>query len=425
MGKRRYRAVAVKDVDVGRLVEALTNQRIVVAIDVAMEWMFAAVMSEDLTVHVTVKWSHPRETRSFLGLVAQLGRAGDVEVAMEPSGTYGDALRHALLERGWPVFRVSPKRTHDAAEVYDGVPSLHDAKSAAIIAKLHLDGASRAWPLRSEQTRALAAAAKLLGVHEKAFRCNRNRLAAGLARYWPEVRQWLALDSATLLELLVAYGGPEAVAQDSEGARELMRRTGRAMLAAAKVDAVAASAEGTLGVPMVEEERAVMMALAREARRSQLEAKKARRRLEALSAECEGTKAMAPAVGHVTAAVLYAAVGDPSDYGSAKAYLKATGLNLREHSSGQQKGGLHITKRGSGLARMYLYMAAMRLIHRDPVVRAWYERKVARQGGSQKTKAVVAVMRKLVMALWHVARGAPFDGRKLFDVSRLKIGAAM
>ncbi len=425
MGKRRYRAVAVKDVQVERLTEVLQGQRIVVAIDIAMEWMFAAVMSEDLTVHVTVKWSHPRETRSFLELVDQLGRAGDVEVAMEPSGTYGDALRHALLKRGWPVFRVSPKRTHDAAEVYDGVPSLHDAKSAAIIAKLHLDGASREWPLKSERARTLAAAVKLLGVHEKAFRSNRNRLAAVLARYWPEVGQWLALDSATLLELLSAYGGPETVAQDRDGASELMRRIGGGMLAGAKVEAVAASASTTLGVPMVEEERAVTMALAREARRSQREAQKARARLKELSAGCDVTNAMAPTVGQVTAAVIFAAVGDPSEYGSAKAFLKATGLNLREHSSGKQKGGLHITKRGSGLARMYLFMAALRLIHKDPVVRAWYERKVHRQGGTQKAKAVVAVMRKLVMALFHVGRGAPFDARKLFDVSRLTIGDAM
>ncbi len=31
---------------------------------------------------------------------------------------------------GIALYRVSPKRVHDAAEVYDGVPSLHDAKAA-------------------------------------------------------------------------------------------------------------------------------------------------------------------------------------------------------------------------------------------------------------------------------------------------------
>ena len=76
---------------------------------------------------------------------------------MEPSGSYGDAFRHFLWGRGIPVYRVSAKRSHDAAEVYDGVPSSHDAKSAAIIAKLHRDGASELWPLRTESQRDLRA----------------------------------------------------------------------------------------------------------------------------------------------------------------------------------------------------------------------------------------------------------------------------
>ncbi len=51
---------------------------------------------------------------------------------------------------------------------------------------------------------------------------------------------------------------------------------------------------------------------------------------------------------------------------------------------------------------------------------AWYESKVKRDGGG-KARAVVGLMRKLVKALYHVARGEPFDSRKLFDVRRLKL----
>jgi hypothetical protein len=36
-----------------------------------------------------------------------------------------------------------------------------------------------------------------------------------------------------------------------------------------------------------------------------------------------------------------------------------------------------------------------------------------------KNKAVIAVTRKLVKGLWHVARGEPFDSRLLFDVNKL------
>ena len=55
---------------------------------------------------------------------------------MESSGTYGDPLRQALSDAGLEVQRVSAKAVKDQAETFDGVPSQHDGKDAAIIADL-------------------------------------------------------------------------------------------------------------------------------------------------------------------------------------------------------------------------------------------------------------------------------------------------
>ena len=52
------------------------------------------------------------------------------------------------------------------------------------------------------------------------------------------------------------------------------------------------------------------------------------------------------------------------------------------------------------------------------------EFKVVIKDGKAKIKAVVAVMRKLSMALWHVAHGATFDSARLFDTRRLELGEA-
>ena len=66
-----------------------------------------------------------------------------------------------------------------------------------------------------------------------------------------------------------------------------------------------------------------------------------------------------------------------------------------------------------------LYMAVLRLIQRDPVLRAWHRAKVARDGGKLALKSTVALMRKLIKAHWHVGRGATFDSSKLFDADKL------
>jgi transposase len=422
MAKRKYRAIQVKDVSASRLKESLSG-RCVVAIDVAKEDFFAAVMDESREVRVTVKWKHPEQSGEFVRFVSAIADVVELDVAMEPTGVYGDAVRACLLRAGHTVYRVSPKRAHDMAEVYDGVPSWHDAKSAAIIGKLHLDEASEPWPVASDHERRLKAALRVLDLHYREELRNRNRLEAVLARHWPELTRFLDAGSATVLELLTAYGGPASVAADPSGARKLMRSVGGRFLTAEKVEAILTSANTTFGMGQIDEEVRLVQVIAGECQRQRRASKAARRRVEQLSAGAGSSQHMAPVVGKTTAAVLTASVGEATRYESAAAYEKSFGLNLKEKSSGKQHGALHITKRGPGTARQYLYLAALRLIMSDAVVRAWYAKKVARDGGL-KQKALVAVMRKLTRALWHVARGQTFDARKLFDVTRLNVQLA-
>jgi len=316
------------------------------------------------------------------------------------------------------VYRVSPKRCHDAAEVYDGVPSLHDSKAAAIIGRLHLDGASVEWLLPEKAQRELRAAIKTMEMYDDAYYRNINRLESLLARHWPEVTRHLKLTSATLLELLITFGSPDRVAAEPEKAAELMRRVGRSNLLLEKIDKVVESAQQSMGVSCIEEERRHLIELCREARRLQQEAMAAQKRVERLTRDTESVNAMVDAIGKKTAAVLHSELGDVSRYDNAGCYVKSMGLNLKEHSSGKHKGKLKITKRGSGTVRMYLYMAVLRLIQKNFIVQAWYQCKIERDGGT-KMKAIVAVMRKLARALWHVGQGKRFDAAKLFDVSRL------
>jgi Transposase IS116/IS110/IS902 family len=147
--------------------------------------------------------------------------------------------------------------------------------------------------------------------------------------------------------------------------------------------------------------------------------KEARTELEKLSASTPAA-VLAPAIGRTTAAVVYTHVGDAKSYASAGSFVKAVGLNLKEKSSGTIKGQIKITKRGSSRVRHYLWLAVYRWIQKDPIAKAWYERKVKRDGG-KSSRAAIALMRKLAKALYHVARGATFDSSKLFDVSRLEV----
>src|SRR5262249_51198249 len=126
---------------------------------------------------------------------------------------------------------------------------------------------------------------------------------------------------------------------------------------------------------------------------------------------------MAKAVGAATACVLWAALGNPTNYHCGAAYRKAMGLNLKERSSGQYVGQLKITKRGSSLVRRWLFLAALRILQQEPVW-GWYLKKKCKDG-DRGGKAVVAVMRKLALAVYAVAtHNVPFDVTRLFPGRR-------
>ena len=417
MKKRTYRGVQVKQVNRQRLAEAVQGEDIVVGVDVGKEVCFGSLVGAEQGVHVTVKWNSIWESRQFLEFLQGLG-CRSITVVMEPSGTYGDPLRSLLWEAGIRVYRVSPKRSHDAAEVYDGVPSWHDAKSAAILAKLHKDGASELWPFRSEQERDLRAVVTTMDLMDEHFHQNVNRLEGHMARHWPEVGGWLDFTCVTFLELIQRLGGPAQISASAHEARETMRTVGGRFLKGEKIDAVIASSGQTIGVTMTAQEVEELRKLAGHTLDIYRRLQEARRRVDRLSQQRPSIQAMSRAVGKGTAAVLVVEGGDPEHYASSSEWLKTFGLNLKERSSGKHIGRLKITKRGSGKARRWLYLAALRLIQKDLVVRTWYERKVARDGGVKK-KAIIAVMRKLVKALWYVGRGELLDTTKMFDVKRL------
>ena len=88
---------------------------------------------------------NPEEVPKLVALIQRMSTDRKLVVAMESSGTYGDALRQALADAKIAVWRVSNKASHDYAEIFDGVPSQHDGKDAAVIAELAGLGKAQPW----------------------------------------------------------------------------------------------------------------------------------------------------------------------------------------------------------------------------------------------------------------------------------------
>jgi transposase len=428
--KRIYQSVDVNEIEATVLVVLLAAVSVVtgndamgciIAIDVAKHKFFAGVANVSGELVRIIRFQHPTQTLIFLRLLQELKAAGvQPQVVMEPTGAYGDSIRGRCMDLELPVYMVSPKHTHDMAEVLDGVPSHHDAKATALIAKLHAMGRSHRYVPPTESRRQMRAIVARLMMYQNQLEPLYGQLEALLAKYWPEFGLLVEVrEQRSGMALLEQFPGPKAVAEAESKALELLGRASHGALAMQKRREIIACASTSLGESMNTQERTLLSELAAEIRRLTGQCDRVEDELDVLVKQDPAAKRMAEVVGKALAAAILSYVGDPNGYKSTAAFEKACGLNLKIRSSGEHVGKLKITKRGPSEVRQLLYLAVLRLIQKDSVTRQWYEKREAYQGKLKK-KAVIAVMRKLIKALWHVGRGAEFDSTKLFDTRRLQ-----
>lgn len=423
--KHSYRSVDVQALEAAKLLELLPKELVIVGIDIAKHRQVVAFADPSGETQRLCHFEHPTQTPLFLRFLEGLVQAGrKLQIVLEPTGTYGDALRNQCHQRGWEVFMLSPNKTHDAKELYDGVPSQHDAKDATLIAKVHTQGLSRRFTPRSEADRTVRALVTQRELYAKSIERLQGQLEGLLACHFPELEQHLDVrEQKSALKLLVAFPGPQQMAKDPEGVKEVLRRGSCGKLSPKTVKGVLGAAEQTQGVAPVLAEQDLLRTMASELLRLMELLEQLKPKLRALLEQLPEAMLLVATLGLCTTAVLWAYLGSLNSYGCVGALEKACGLNLKVSSSGRDRRkkrqpGLHITKRGPGIVRKYLYLATLRWLQRDPVAVAWYQ---ARSGYTEasKMRAVVALMRKLVALLWHLSRGATYEPGRLFDLRRL------
>jgi transposase len=108
-------------------------------------------------------------------------------------------------------------------------------------------------------------------------------------------------------------------------------------------------------------------------------------------------------IGPQTAARLIAELGDPADFRNAGALASFVGVIPALKQSGKSKGTrAGLTPIGNARLRAALWMPTLTAVRKNPWLRAYYER--LRAAGKLPKVALVAAMRKLLIAVYTVAR---------------------
>jgi len=121
-------------------------------------------------------------------------------------------------------------------------------------------------------------------------------------------------------------------------------------------------------------------------------------------------------LGPTTASTIYAELGDPRRFRSAKAYAKATGLTPGLRESAGHRTPMGISRAGSAPARWAFTRAVIACMRcrRGPGVSVKYW-VLRRSRGRPKKKVIVAAARKMAEGVWRLfAMGEEFDLARAF-----------
>lgn len=373
-------------------------------IDIAADTHVVVIVDEAGTI--LIKPTPFREdAEGYAGLLARLGSATDLLVIMEATGHYWKNLFATLAAQGIAVALINPLRTHRFAEE-ELARTKTDAIDALGLARFGAQKHPPATRLPDAATEELRELVRLRDRLVQDFGDRVRQLHRLVDLGFPEFTRYVkGLDTELATAILAEY--PTAQAFQGVSIKRLARLCydGRHSVGAELATALLEAAARSVGRHHGEAYR-VQVRYACE------DLTLLRRRLRRLEGDIEtmlqahevGTLLTTIAgIGPQTAARLVAELGNPADFRSPAALAAYVGVVPALRQSGKRtptRAGL--TPLGHGPLRAKLWMPTLTAVQKNPWLRAYYQRLRAR--GKLPKVALIAAMRKLLIAVYHVAK---------------------
>jgi transposase len=367
----------------------------------------------------------------FATLQEQLQRldlsAAQVLVGLEATSRYWENLYYFLIGQGYRVLVLHPAQTH-AFTQQRGLRAKTDRLDATTIARVLLSGEARPVYVPEAQVVAYRELGRLRQNLSDAAASTKLEIQSLLEVVFPEFRTLFADPTrVTAVTLLQAYpsaaavvdAGVDAIAQKLEemGGKRYGRGMARSLVRAATDSAAS-------GVARAAREQAVRI-LCTQLEQTQANLAVIEAELAALVEQDPAARTLSsvPEFGPKTVAVLRGELGDVARFSRADQVVAYAGLDVRVRQSGKWKGQSKLSKRGSGLLRRALYMAALQSLRMKGSAFGAYYRHLVGQGG-RKMSALMAVMRKMLLVAYGLLKGgARYDAAKVWTDPERQPGA--
>jgi transposase len=376
----------------------------VIGVDIGAETHVVAVVDEHGGT-VVKPTSITEDAPGYGRLLELLGAPTDALVVMEATGHYWQNIFATLAAHGFAIALVNPLRTQRFAEE-DLRRTKTDAIDALGLAQFGVQKRPQPTRLADRATEELKELVHLRDrlVQDIGDRVRQLHRLVDLG--FPEFTRHVAdLQSMLATAILRAYPTARAFRDAPVGGLADLRYDGRHRVGAALADALIAAAASSVGQHHGEPYRLQIRYACEDLDLWRGRLRTVEGDIERLLQQHEVGQLLTtiPGIGPQTAARLVARVGDPAAFRDGGALAAFVGAVPALRQSGRRQGqraGLHPL--GHGRLRAQLWMPTLSAIRFNPWLHAYYERLIAR--GKLRKVAVVAAMRKLLLAIYSVAK---------------------
>jgi len=338
-------------------------------------------------------------------------RFRSVIIGMEPTGHYWKTLANYLIERDFKVVGVNPFHTKKAKELDDNSPTKNDKKDALTIARLVREGRYfepylPTWEygeLRGLNNGRVSLLKRSNGI--------KNTITAILDEYFPEI--WTVfkkpIQGKASRQVLKCFPFPWYILELTED--EILSEIKKAVkktVGIKKVRELIRVAESSIGVEYgLEAAKIRIRCLVEELDLLERQLDEIEQAMKNKLEETGYAEIILgiKGIGIVTAAGFLGEVGDPMRFKQARQIANYAGYNLVEDSSGKNKSGTCISKRGRKQLRSVLYQMAFTMVSHNPEMKALYRHLTTRKNNPLKKKqALVVISKKIITIIFSLIK---------------------
>lgn len=418
---------------------AITTDTLVVGVDIAKNYQWARFVDFRGIEHDrALKFKNSRG--GFETILARIREICKKEnfakavVGMEPTGHYWKAFANWLEKQdGIKAVLVNPYATKQAKELDDNSQTKSDKKDALTIAKLVKDGRYFELYLPHDvyaELRGLSTTRTGLNKRKNALK---NTITAVMDEYFPEYEEVFKcpLSGKASRHILKTCPFPKFILELGEdGVTDEIKKAVKKTVGRKKAAQLIETAKESIGVDYGEEAAGLKLRLMLE----ELEL------LEKQTEELEGQMADAlhqtdyadfllsiKGIGIVTLAACLGELGDPTRFEDSRQMSRMAGYNLVEDSSGKNKSGTKISKRGRKSLRCVLYQMALTMVAtNDEMKQLYHYLKTREKAPLRKMQALIVVSKKILALIHTLAKKKEnYDPGKVFGhVRREQMKAA-